>query len=136
MLVVLAGSHDWTARRLIEHWGANARLLTCRDLSRHGWRYSPGEAAGTAIIDGESVPMDAIDGVLTRLPAVVEDELGRIVPGDRSYVAEEMTAYLAAWLSELPCPVLNRPSPAYLMGPAWTREQWVQIGRASGRERA
>jgi hypothetical protein len=43
-----------------------------------------------------------------------------------------MTAFLAGWLSDLPCPVLNRPSPLHLMGPPWTREQWLLTARRLG----
>jgi hypothetical protein len=132
MLVVLAGREDASARGLVQSWAADAQLLTCRDLSRAGWRYTPGCAGGTAMIGGDPVPVERIDGVLTRLPAVFEHELGAIAPADRGYVAEEMTACLLAWLSELPCPVLNRPSPVSLMGPPWTREQWVLTARKLG----
>jgi hypothetical protein len=73
-----------------------------------------------------------IDGVLVRLPYVPEDELAHIVPGDRSYVAQEMTAFLTAWLTELSCPVVNRPTAECLAGPGWGQEQWRQVAAGVG----
>jgi hypothetical protein len=125
VLVVLAQGQDAAARRLAAGWPGAAGVLTCRDLSRRGWRYAPGGAPGTAVIDGRLVPTRSIDGVLVRLPYAHEAELGAIAPEDRSYVASEMTACLSAWLSELACPVLNRPGPVHLMGPDWAHERWL-----------
>jgi hypothetical protein len=53
------------------------------------------------------------------------NELIRIVPADQAYVAAEMQAFLLAWLTALPCPVVNRPSPQCLAGPAWGPERWI-----------
>ncbi|MGH2356006.1 MAG: hypothetical protein ACRDJN_30740, partial [Chloroflexota bacterium] len=103
-----------------------------------GWRHAPGQAtagaatASAAVIGGRRVTVDQIDGVLTRLPSVFPDELTHIVPADRTYVAAEMRAFLIAWLSTLPCPVLNRPSPGCLAGPAWSPEQWVRAATRLG----
>lgn len=125
MLVVLASRYDRTSAELVAGWAGDASLLTCQDLSASGWRYSPGGEVRASVIGGRLVATDEINGVLTRLPSVWESELESIVPGDRSYVAAEMTAFLSAWLSDLPCPVLNRPAPMGLMGPYWRRERWV-----------
>jgi len=70
--------------------------------------------------------------VLTRMSCVYPQELGAIVSEDRAYVAAEMTAFLAAWLSSLACPVLNRPAPNCLVGPSWRREQWVRLAAHLG----
>jgi hypothetical protein len=125
MLVVLASRHDQACRRLVAGWAGHASLLTCQDLSARGWRYYSGGEAGASVLGGRLAPVGEIEGVLTRLPHVDESELGNIVPGDRGYVAAEMTAFLAAWLSDLRCPVLNRPTAVCLMGPHWRREKWV-----------
>jgi hypothetical protein len=132
VLVVLAQGQDAAARRLAAGWPGAAGVLTCRDLSRRGWRYAPGGAPGTAVIDGRLVPTRSIDGVLVRLPYAHEAELGAIAPEDRSYVASEMTACLSAWLSELACPVLNRPGPVHLMGPDWAPERWLSAAAQLG----
>jgi hypothetical protein len=75
---------------------------------------------------------EEIDGVLTRMPCVHEQELNHIVPSDRQYVASEMTAFLLAWLSSLACPVLNRPTPDSLGGPGWRQEGWVHLASRLG----
>ena len=66
------------------------------------------------------------------MPWVTESELVSIAPGDRGYVAAEMSAFLVAWLSDLVCPVLNRPTAASLIGPALRREQWMSLAREVG----
>lgn len=128
MLVVVARSQDQAAQALTARWAPHrAALLSCEDLSTAGWRYPLGAPeASTAVVGGRVVPVDEIAGVLTRLPAVTPQDLGHIVPEDRDYVAAEMTAFLVAWLAALRCPVLNRPTPGFLMGPSWRHEQWVR----------
>jgi hypothetical protein len=125
MIVVLASRHDQACGRLVAGWAGHASLLTCQDLSVRGWRYSTRAEADAAVLGGRLTRARAIEGVLTRLPNVDQSELGNIIPGDRGYVAAEMTAFLAAWLSDLRCPVLNRPTATCLMGPYWRRERWV-----------
>jgi hypothetical protein len=134
VLVVVASSRDRVAANTVACWGGEqARLLTCRDLSVNGWRYRPGAVSRcVAMIGGQRVHASEIEGVLVRLPYVPTDELPHIMPGDRGYVAQEMTAFLAAWLAELPCPVLNRPTAACLGGPGWSAEQWLQLAARLG----
>lgn len=84
------------------------------------------------MIDGESVDVSEVEGVLTRLPAAMPSELREIDRNDRHYVAIEMTACLVAWLSELECPVLNSPAPWSLMGPPWAPERWTLEARRLG----
>jgi len=127
VIVVLASLDDSSAKALVRHWAhASARLMTCEDLSRKGWSFLPRRpGCGTAVIGGERVAMKHIRGVLVRLSFVTENELLHIHPEDRSYVAAEMMAFLVAWLNEMPCPVLNRPTPFCLAGPSWRPEQWT-----------
>lgn len=125
MLVVLASRGDPMADVLAVGWGDQASVLTPRDLSAPGWRDCRRGEGGTAVVDGRRVGVDEIDGVLVRLPCVAENELGHIEAEDRQYVATEMTAFLSAWLSDLACPVLNRPTGESLMGPFWRTEKWV-----------
>ena len=82
-------------------------------------RRRPEEAA--AVIGGQVLPVADITGVLTRLPAVQPEDLAHIATADRDYVASEMTAFLIAFVSALPCRVLDRPSAGALSGPAWRR---------------
>ena len=117
---------------LVAHHG-EARLLTSEDLSSRGWRFELGGSADSfAVISGEVVNRRDVEGVLTRLPCVFAGDLLNIVPEDRGYVAAEMTAFLAAWLSNLNCPVLNRPTPLCLSGPFLRREEWVHTAAHLG----
>lgn len=128
MLVIVASRYDEVARKFAASWQKyDAVLLTCQDLSTPGWCYPLGNVrCSTVIAEGRTVTQKEIRGVITRLPHVFEQELSHIVPNDRSYVAAEMTAFLRVWLSELPCPILNRPTPTCLSGPYWTQERWMQ----------
>lgn len=128
MLLVLASRQDESARALVAAWaGHPVRLMTPVDLLRAGWRHwAERPEAGTAVIGGEEIAVSAISGVLTRLPAVGEDDLLEIAAGDRGYAAVEISAFLLAWLTELRCPVLNRPTAASLAGPNWRRERWAR----------
>lgn len=134
MLVVLGSSLDRSATALVEAWStAGARLLSAEDLSRVGWAFrvaAPG--TGAAVIGGELVRVSQVRGVVTRRPAVLAEELTAIEPADRAYLAAEMNAFLVAWLSALPCPVLNRPTPRSLNGPAWTALHWAAAAAEVG----
>lgn len=134
MLVVLASPRDHLARALVERWRAEgAALLTPHDLSRPGWIYDPvSPDDGFAVVSGERVPVRAVAGVLCRLPTVFEGDLPEIVAADRPYVAAEMTAFLLAWLSTLPGPVVNRPRPPSLAGPGWRWVQWRHAAASAG----
>jgi hypothetical protein len=134
VLVVVAGASDKKARDLAKRWAPHGgAVLTCEDLSVAGWRHHLGDPEGSeVVVDGQAVAAREITGVLTRLPYVTENELVRIAREDRAYVAAEMTAFLHFWLSGLPCPVLNRPTPVSLTGPGWRREQWVYVAARLG----
>lgn len=134
MLLVLASFYDRAAEALIARWREHgARLLTCRDLSRAGWRFDPEDPGAARVsVGGEVFAAGEIRGVLTRLPSVTPDELPHIVAEDREYVAAEMTAFLTAWLSSAAFPVVNCPTPVCLMGPNWRPEQWADAALRAG----
>jgi hypothetical protein len=99
-----------------------------------GWRYRVGgdPRADRAMIGGRSVEAGEISGVLTRTPHIWHEELVYLTPGDRAYVAVEMSAFLVSWLSALECPVLNRPVPSSLAGPSWRVVQWTALAVGVG----
>lgn len=135
MLIVLASRSDRAAAALVERWSPHgARLLTPADLSIAGWRFRPGSshAGDSAVAQGRPLAVDEIGAVVTRLPLVFEQDLDHIAPADRAYVAAEMSAFLLAWLTALPCPVLNRPTATCLSGPFWRPEQWVYTAAGLG----
>jgi hypothetical protein len=134
MLIVFASAHDATADAMVAAWAPwGAALCTPADLSTPGWRHYVGAPeAATAVVAGQVLPAAAITGVLTRLQAVQPEMLAHIATADRDYVASEMTAFLIAFISALPCQVLNRPSAGALSGPAWRPEQWTRAAARAG----
>lgn len=98
-----------------------------------GWRYRVNDIDSCiAVADGRKLASYDICGVLNRLPCVFEEDLNRIIPPDRAYVASEMNAFLLSWLTDLRCPVLNRPTPLSLLGPYWHREKWIHTAARLG----
>lgn len=133
MILVVASAVDPVAAEFVRRAGDGARLLTCQSLSLPGWRLSvPPRESPIAVVDGVRIPAEDMTAVITRLPYVSETELPQIAAADRTYVASEMQAFLHAFLSALPCPVVNRPTPVCLAGPNWRRAQWLKAARANG----
>lgn len=134
MIVVFANRLDRRAQDLVACWKTqDAVLLGAEGLSVGGWRYysdAPGRCV--AMLAGKAVDPRSIHGVLVRWPAVLAQELTYIAAEDRRYLADEMTAFLRAWLARLPCPVLNRPTPLSLAGPGWRHEEWMHAAARLG----
>ncbi|HEX6186423.1 MAG TPA: hypothetical protein VFZ44_21205 [Pyrinomonadaceae bacterium] len=127
MLVILASRYDGVAQNLAARWSdEDVALLTPEGLSVSGWRHYPGAPESSAsALNGREVGERDITGVLSRLWGVGEFDLPHIVPEDRAYVGMEMSAFITSWLYGLPCPVLNRPTPAYPTGLNWREEEWT-----------
>jgi hypothetical protein len=103
------------------------------DLSMGGWSYRPGNIKiGRFMACGSPAETGDLTGVLTRMACVFESELSHIRPADRNYVASEMTALLLSWLTELPVPVINRPTATCLCGPLWSQERWLRVAASLG----
>ena len=134
MIVIFASRFDKSASSLVERWKAyDASLLTCDDLSVAGWRhYLNSEESEFAVISGQIVEAADIDAILIRWPGVFAQELTQIAAHDRDYVANEMMAFLVSWFSSLTCPVINKPTPVNLTGPAWRLEQWTHAATQLG----
>ncbi|MES1206225.1 MAG: hypothetical protein ABUS79_09840 [Pseudomonadota bacterium] len=134
MLIVVGGANDAEARAAVAHLGPErAALLDANDLSRPGWRLlSRDPGGGQVVASGRVTPAPAIAGVVIRRLAVYPQELAHVHADDRAYVAAEMTATLAGWLSTATFPVLNRPGAGVLCGPGWRREQWLVAAAAAG----
>ena len=134
MIAVLASQFDPEARALVVAWSnAGAALLSAEDLCSPGWIFHLNDpSGGMAVVGGKRVKVSELRAVLTRRPAVVAEELGRINSADRPYVAAETNAFLVAWLSALPCRVVNRPRPSSLCGPAWDALHWHAAATKAG----
>jgi hypothetical protein len=134
MILVVASRVDPVARKLVRELPEGSTvLLTCLDLSSPGWHVSSNEAdSSVCVASGQLLDESEIDGVLTLLPCVFDQELVHIHSRERGYVAAEMTAFLKFWLSGLRCPKLNAPSAGCLSGPGWRPERWVVAAAEAG----
>jgi hypothetical protein len=128
MVIVVSNADDAVASAFVRRYARQGvRLLRPCDLSRPGWRYELGDHAGLsqAVVATRACPEEQLTGVITRLASVTPADLPHIDPADRTYVAQEMHAFLLAWLHTLPCPVLNRPTPVCLAGEWWAPQTWI-----------
>jgi hypothetical protein len=136
MLLVIGSAFDDRPRRLVERWTRDNRdaiLVTPADVSRPGWRLRCGQPAECcAAIAERTIAGDEIDGVVTSLAWIAPHELPHIDEDDREYVAQEIGAFLLAWLSELRCPVVDRPSPLSLAGCGRSSHEWAAIAARLG----
>jgi hypothetical protein len=134
VIAVVASRLDPESRSVVADWStADAALLSAEDLTSAGWTFNVGDArSGSAVIDGRRIKTAEITAVLTRRPSVLPEELTRIHPDDRAYVAAETNAFLVAWLSALPCVVVNRPTTTSLCGPLWDALHWRCAATAIG----
>jgi len=133
VIVVLASEADGESARLTERWATHGALrLTPADLSRAGWEATFPGAGQLPAANGTVVAAKRIRGLLVRLGMVTAMDLPHLVAEDREYAAAEMTAFLSYWLEALECPVVNRPSPSFLLGPAHSQEQWLALGSRLG----
>lgn len=134
MLLVLTSVYDANVAAGLAHWrsaGLDVRPLTCRDLAQPGWRWTLDEAP-KLVVGGEPIAAEQVRGVLCRLAWVSVHELDFVAAADRAYAAAEMQAFLLALLTRLECPVINRPAPGSLAGPAWSPERWLACAAAAG----
>jgi hypothetical protein len=108
-------------------------VLVPAHLSQPGIVYQP-LRGGDARLSGSRGPlrMQDVEGVVTCIARVGERDLPHVHPDDRAYVAAEMTAFLAALVSELRCPVFNPPTGAHLGGLSWTPQHAWRVAREAG----
>jgi hypothetical protein len=133
MLAVVASALDEEAAAIVERWRRHeAVLVTPPDLSHPGWEVEVSGNIGTFVAGGRRFPAADLAGVLTRLANVPPYEMVGVVPADRPYAACESTAMLSWWLEQLPCLVVNRPSPTCLTGPRRSQHEWMAHAAALG----
>jgi len=134
VLVLVASAWDEDACAFAaRHAEAGVVLLVPRDLSRAGWRFRLDDLAATAVVaDGRRLRLGDARGVLMRLAAVTEADLPHIHAEDQAFVAAELTAFLLALLTQTNVPVVNRPTPQCLCGPAWSDAKWRKSAAGLG----
>lgn len=133
MILVLANRTDESAFLLAErrfHEGARIFLPDMLFAWGVGYR-AGGQHRPRAIFEGDP-HSSRIRGVLVRMHAVSTSDVLHTRASDRPYIATEMTAFLLAWLSALPCPVLGKPTATSLAGPELRQEEWVHLAARNG----
>jgi hypothetical protein len=86
-----------------------------------------------SISDGRVLDGGAIRGVLNRLRGVAGwRSIRNVGDNDRRYAEQELTAFFLSWLSCLPPPILNRPTPQGLAGRERHLAEWVLLAAAAG----
>jgi hypothetical protein len=134
VILVVHRETDEDAHRLISARSSHDCVgLSPTDLSYEGWSVShPQSVEDSFVASGDTHKTQCVSGVLNRLDAISPADVAHIHSEDRSYVAAEMQALLAYWLTALGNRVLNRPSTTTLLGPSWTQEQWLHAAAAVG----
>lgn len=103
-------------------------VVTPRSLSVAGWSL---EAGQPPTLPG-SLGGDPAQPLLVRISRVHPGALPHIHPADRTYVAHEMTAFLAAAIDAWPGNRLNSSTAASLNGLGRSREGWLRALHAGG----
>jgi hypothetical protein len=82
--------------------------------------------------DGRQLQSDALKGVLNRISYLPIGHWHAADQADKDYVRSEWSAFFLSWLSALPCPVINRPTPLGLFG-RWRHEsEWIWLAIRAG----
>lgn len=136
MFLVLGSASDEHPQRLVDRWGKAGRdvcLVTPLHLSRPGWRLLCGRSDECSLPVGDRILKSSdLDGIVSALPWIGPHDVPHVVSADREYVAQEMAAFLLAWLTELDCPVLETPTPLSLAGSGRTPLEWAAIATSVG----
>lgn len=106
-------------------------LVTPQSLATTGWRYTNGRAESGAV-GGVRFDPSAVCGMVVRLAGITPLDLNWIRAADQNYAAQEITAFLLAWLSAMPPgSVISAPAGAALAG--WSP---LAVDHAVDQERA
>jgi len=140
MWLVLCGSTDlpalWAYRGLqsrglspLELVSTELLLYNRRCVHRVG---SHGASVEMTLADGRTIDSATTRGVLNRLLSVAPDDLITAHPDDRDYATQEQFAYFLSWLSSLPAPTLNPPTPQGLSGQWRHAAEWTWLALQAG----
>ena len=81
---------------------------------------------------GLQVDAQQLRGVLNRLYTVPIAHWRQAPQVDQDYVQQELVAFFLSWLTALPCPVINRPTPQGLCGQWRCESEWAWLARQAG----
>jgi hypothetical protein len=132
-LLLLARADDSVVRTLRQQAPHRLAHATIADLSRAGWQYESGRPdQASACADGRVIPVEHIAAVVCRIAAVLPSDLPHVHRDDRAYVADEITAFLRAWLAQFTGVRFNVPTWASLAGPGRHPLQWTCLAARIG----
>src|SRR5947208_1950032 len=140
MWLVLCGAHDlpalWAARGL-ESRGLHPLEIITPEVLAYNRRFvhrvaMSQRSVNIMLADGRVIDSEAICGTLNRLQLVPSEHLYGANATDRQYAQQELHALFLSWLTGLPGPVLNQPTPQGLSG-AWRHlSEWTWIAGQAG----
>jgi hypothetical protein len=140
MWLVLCSSNDasalWAFQGLKNRRLEPLELVTAESLvAGVRWEHRLGVEGVTLeadLPDGRHICDADLWGVLNRLTSVPLESLLLIHPWDREYVHQELGSFFLSWLSALPEPMINRPTPWGLSGQWRHVSEWVQLAARAG----
>lgn len=134
MIIVISNIFNEAVPALINRFPkGTVSLFTSRDLSKRGTSiHFNNFDKGSIVVSGKKILIRNISGVLTLIANIYPQELVQINKEDREYVSCEMNAFLTWFLSQLKCPMLNRPSATCFSGQLWKTEYWIKLAIESG----
>lgn len=133
LVLLLTRTGDPAIAALAGCASAELAVATPRDLSRPGWHFGSGASARMMARVGDRV-LDARECslILCRLGRIMPSDLEHIALHDRRYCADEMTAFLLAWLDRFDGIVANPARPGTLGGSPWTTHEWQRAAIDAG----
>jgi hypothetical protein len=139
-LLVLHEEYDlsasWRADRLRARGrvvcNVPARLLGAATLRWHHRLGADGVDFTLAHPDGTSVSPRGYRGVVNRLHYLPLTLLARIGGADEDYARSELYALFLSWMTALPRPLLNAPTPQGLAGNWRHPSAWTALAQAAG----
>lgn len=106
------------------------QLMYTREFCYHD---SSGEvSASVRLVNGNTIGHQDIRGAINLISAPPTRHLSRVAVEDRDYMAQEMTAIMAAWIAALPCVVLNRSTATSLSGEFHQDIVWQHLALRAG----
>jgi hypothetical protein len=129
MIIVIASIYDIRAKQFVDNYLAvgDIKLLTAIDFACIGWNSGFGNVIidETFCIQRQKYNENEITSIINFLPAITQNELPFINEDDREYVAQEMNAFLLAWLYKLNKKVINQPTASSLIGIQYRPVTWL-----------
>jgi hypothetical protein len=84
------------------------------------------------VAGGRTIASDRVRGMLNRIVHPPMGHLGVSHEEDREYAMQEVSALFLSWLTAMPGPVLNRPTPFAMSGPSLDSLQWHALAAQAG----